>query len=150
MSSRTRCFAPSAHSLKAEERNRAMLDKLPTELVLTIAELGAPQIAPDRKSLAIVRRRYFVSLAAVSRPLYAALRPYIWEHVQTKGEEIQTLVEKFARSALRRIRQGARLRRLLATSLRQALGAVPSLRQVDKSRNLWLARRHRAAATVHA
>lgn len=97
MSSRTRCFAPSAHSLKAEERNRAMLDKLPTELVLTIAELGAPQIAPDRKSLAIVRRRYFVSLAAVSRALYAALRPYIWEHVQTKGEEIQTLVEKFTR-----------------------------------------------------
>ncbi|KAG0653395.1 hypothetical protein C6P46_001976, partial [Rhodotorula mucilaginosa] len=74
-----------------------MLDKLPTELVLMIAKLGAPQIAPDRKSLAIVRRRYFVSLAAVSRALYAALRPYIWEHVQINGEEGQTLVEMLTR-----------------------------------------------------
>ena len=74
-----------------------MLDKLPTELMLTIAELGAPQIAPDRKSLAIVRRRYFVSLAAVSRALYGTLRPYIWEHVQIEGDEVQTLTEMFTR-----------------------------------------------------
>ena len=97
MSSRTRSSGSFRSLAQAQQRNRAMLDKLPTELVLMIAKLGAPQIAPDRKSLAIVRRRYFVSLAAVSRPLYAALRPYIWEHVQTKGEEIQTLVEKFTR-----------------------------------------------------
>ena len=92
-------FAPPAHSLKAQQRNRAMLDKLPTELVLTIAELGAPQIAPDRKSLAIVRRRYFVSLAAVSRALYGTLRPYIWEHVQIEGDEVQPLVEMLTHDA---------------------------------------------------
>ncbi len=96
-SSSTRSFAPSAHSLRLSSAIRVMLDKLPTELALTIAELGAPQIAPDRKSLAIVRRRYFISLATVSRALYAALRPYIWEHVQIKGAKTDALVQMFTR-----------------------------------------------------
>ena len=130
-------FAPPAHSLKAEQRNRAMLDKLPTELLLAIAELGAPQIAPDRKSLAIVRRRYFVSLAAVSRALYGTLRLYIWEHVQIKGDEVDALVGMFTRDprSAEFVKALARLPRFFATSLRQALDAVPSFCQIDKSRH---------------
>ena len=58
-----------------------MLDRLPTELLLDIAELAAPQMAYSRHRLFVVRRSWFASLASISRFLWQRLHPLIWTEI---------------------------------------------------------------------
>lgn len=58
-----------------------MLSKLPFELVQTIAEYAAPSVANDRQCLYLARRRFFLSLATLSRSTHLALRALVWQHI---------------------------------------------------------------------
>ena len=64
-----------------------MLDRLPTELLLVIAELAAPQTAHSRYSLSVGRRRWFASLASICRSLWHRLRPLIHTEIWIFDED---------------------------------------------------------------
>lgn len=76
---------------------RTMLHRLPTELMLIIAELAAPRTAQDRQCLFINRRRWFASLAAISRSSWLALRPLIWTEVWIFERMVRALVDAVER-----------------------------------------------------
>lgn len=69
-----------------------MLDRLPTELLLDIAELAAPQRAQDRYSLSVDRRSWFASLASICRSLWHRVRPLVWTEVWINGDNASALV----------------------------------------------------------
>jgi hypothetical protein len=69
-----------------------MLDRLPTELLLVIAELAAPSTAPDRASLSVDRRSWFASLASICRSLWHRVRPLVCTEVWINGDKVSALV----------------------------------------------------------
>lgn len=74
-----------------------MLDRLPTELMLMIAELAAPRTAQDRQCLFINRRRWFAQLASISRSSWLAVRPLIWTEIWIFGRMVSALVNTVER-----------------------------------------------------
>ena len=68
-----------------------MLDRLPTELLLVIAELAAPQTAHSHYSLYADRRSWFASLASISRFLSGRLRPLVWTEIWLFGDMVSAL-----------------------------------------------------------
>ena len=69
-----------------------MLDRLPTELLLDIAELAAPQRAHGQRRLFIERRRWFASLASICHGLWHRLRPLIYTEIWIfDGDEVRAL-----------------------------------------------------------
>ena len=79
--------------------SRTMLDRLPTELLLIIAELAAPQTAHGQRRLFIERRRWFASLASVSRSSWLALRPLIWTEISIFERMVSALVNAVERDS---------------------------------------------------
>ncbi|KWU44785.1 hypothetical protein RHOSPDRAFT_33602 [Rhodotorula sp. JG-1b] len=63
-----------------------MLDRLPTELLLVIAELAAP-LAYSRYRLVADRRSWFASLASICRSLWHRLRPLIYTEIWIFDED---------------------------------------------------------------
>ena len=76
------------HSVRqqASAVTRAMLDRLPTELLLVIAELAAP-LAYSRYRLVVDRRSWFASLASICRSLWHRLRPLIYTEIWIFDED---------------------------------------------------------------
>ena len=75
-----------------------MLDRLPTELLLVIAELAAPQMAHSRYRLYADRRNWFASLASISRFLWKRLHPLVWTEIWLFGDMVSALAGAIERN----------------------------------------------------